>query len=53
MLTREEKREGIKYQIELIKQEKAKEKKGHLTLKERDKITIFMQKEIRQSIKKY
>lgn len=41
MLTNEEKKEEISYQIELIKKDKVKEKKGHLSLNEREKITIL------------
>jgi len=41
MLTKEEKKEEINYQIEQIKKEKPEKKKGHLSLKERDKITIL------------
>ena len=41
MLSKEEKKEGIKYQIALIKQDKLKKKKGHLSQIERDKITIL------------
>ena len=40
MLTKQEKQEEINYQVELIKKDK-KKNKGHLTLEERDKITIL------------
>lgn len=41
MLTTEEKREEIRYQVELIKQDKVKKHKGHLTIIEREKLGIL------------
>ena len=41
MLTKEEKKEEISYQLKHIKNDKSDKKKGHLSLKERDKITIL------------
>ncbi|MBR1907604.1 IS30 family transposase [bacterium] len=41
MLTEKEKKEEINYQIALIKKDKLEDKKGHLTLNERDKIAIL------------
>ena len=41
MLTKEEKQEEISYQVKLIQKDKLRERKGHLSLTERDKITIL------------